>query len=124
MTATPVRRKVDALLKLAGGASNRAAADAAGVSPGTIARWRTDRVFAAELVELRAVVARRPLDADAVMARLGQAERRLTPGPVVSEGGGFRVQVSIPPGSSPRRVEQLTARAIARGLRAVRAAES
>lgn len=122
MSATPVRRKVDVLLSLAGGSSNRAAANAAGVSPGTVARWRKDRVFAAELVELRAVVGRRPLDADAVMSHLDEVERRLTPGPVLTGDGGWRVEVSIPAGSTPRQVERLEVRTIARALRAVREA--
>ncbi|TXJ80677.1 hypothetical protein E2C11_11050 [Streptomyces lavendulae] len=125
MSATPVNRKVSALLYLAGGKSNRAAAEAAEVSPGTVAAWKRDPVFAAELAAVKAVHEQSPRDARALLARLDRAEQRLSAGgPVVAGGGGFRVAVSIPPGASPRKAEQLTARAIARGLRAVRRAES
>lgn len=119
MSITPAGRKVDALLWLAGGKSNRVAAEAAGVSPSTVAAWKRDPVFAAELAAVTALYNEDPQDGRALVARLDEAQRRLSP-PEVTAGGGFRVQVSIPPGASARKVEQLTARAIARGLRAAR----
>ncbi|MFH9938548.1 hypothetical protein ACH4OT_04395 [Streptomyces murinus] len=125
MSSTPASRKVSALLYLASGKSNRAAAEAAEVSPGTVAAWKRDPVFAAELAAVKAVHEQEPRDARALLARLDQAEQRLAPGgPVVAEDGSFRVAVSIPPGASARKAEQLTARAVARGLRAVRRAGS
>lgn len=124
MSTTPVRDKVSALLALAGGATNKAAAEAAGVSPGTVACWKRKPEFAAALADLRAVVARKPFDAVAVMAAADAAEERLTPAsPVRVEGGRWHVTVEIPSGASARRVEQLTARAIARGMTALRKAE-
>ncbi|KUN03951.1 hypothetical protein AQI95_21160 [Streptomyces yokosukanensis] len=125
MSATPARRKVDALLQLAAGSTNMAAARAAGVSPGTIAIWKKDPEFAREMDALRQVVRREPFDAAAVMAAAEDVEERLVPpGPRVHEDGSVTVRVSIPSGTSPRKAERLTARAIARGLRAVREAES
>lgn len=125
MSATPIGDKVTALLWLAGGKSNRAAAEAAGVSPSTVAAWKRNPAFAAEVDAVRAVYEQRPQDAQLLLARLDEAERRLTRGgPVVVEGGRFRVTASIPAGVSARKVEQITARAIAKGLRAVREAES
>ncbi|MFF9036420.1 hypothetical protein ACF090_13220 [Streptomyces sp. NPDC014892] len=124
MSATPVRDKVSALMALAGGGTNKAAAEAAGVSPGTIATWRRKPEFAGALADLREVVARRPFDAVAVMAAADAAEQRLASGSAVRvEGGRWHVTVEVPSGASARRVEQLTARAIARGLRALREAE-
>jgi transcriptional regulator with XRE-family HTH domain len=125
MSATHPRKKATAVLWLAAGKSMTAAAEAAGVSAGTVSRWRKDRVFAAEVEATRAVYGQKPQDGAALLEHLEQVERRLSPpAPEVTEGGGFRVQVAIPPGSSPRRVEQLTARAIAKGLRAARRAQS
>ncbi|MEH0627900.1 hypothetical protein [Streptomyces stelliscabiei] len=124
MSGTPVRDKVSALLTLAGGGTNKAAAEAAGVSPGTVAGWKRKPEFAAALADLRAVVGRKPFDAQALMDAADAAERRLrSGGPVRVEGGRWHVTVEIPSGASPRRVEQLTARAIARGMRALREAE-
>jgi hypothetical protein len=124
MSTTPASRKVSALLYLAASKSNRVAAEAAEVSPGTVATWRKDPVFVAEVDAVRAVYEQRPQDAQLLLDRLDEAERRLARGPVVVEGGRFRVTASIPAGVSARKVEQITARAIAKGLRAVREAES
>lgn len=124
MTATPPRDKASAVLWLAAGKSQKAAAEAAGVSPGTVREWRRDPVFVAEVERLRPVWEQQP-DGRALLAQLEEVERRLTPAPPVAvEGDRFRVTVSIPPGASARKVEQLTARAIARGMRAVREARS
>lgn len=121
MSTTPADRKVDALLWLAGGKSNREAAEAAGVTAGTVAAWKRQPAFAAELAAVKALYEERPQDGRAIVDRLQEAKERLAAAAgEVSADGGFRVQVSIPPGSSARRVEQLTARAIARGLRAAR----
>ena len=117
MSGTPVRRRVDALAQLAGGASNRAAAEAAGVAAGTVSSWRRDPVFAEELAGVRAVVERRPVDVDAIMARLAEAEERLAPaGPRVNGDGSVSVSVAVPAGVSPRVRERLVARAVARGV--------
>jgi hypothetical protein len=125
MTASSVRQKVDALLLLAGGSSNRAAADAAGVAPGTISAWRKNPVFAAELATVKAVVERRPIDADAVMAALVEAAARLAPpGPQVAADGSFRVTVTIPADASPRTRQQIMARALARGIAAAARGQS
>ncbi|MGW7722190.1 hypothetical protein ACWGJ6_02380 [Streptomyces canus] len=121
MSATPANRRVSALLHLAGGKSNRAAAEAAEVSPSTVADWKRDPVFASELAAVKALYEADPRDTEAVLARLSEAEKRLRPkGSVVTEGGAVQVQVCIPVGTSPAKAERLTARAIARGLRAVR----
>lgn len=125
MIATPAHDKVSALLWLAGGKSNRVAAEAAGVSPSTVATWKRDPVFAAELDAVRAVYEQNPQDGRALVERLEQAEQRLTrKGPVAIGAGGTRVRVSIPPGASPRKTERLIARGIAQGLRAAREAGS
>ncbi|MCX5170558.1 hypothetical protein OG616_21435 [Streptomyces antibioticus] len=125
MTATPANRKVDALLWLAGGKSNREAAEAAGVTAGTVAAWKRQPTFAAELAAVKALYEERPQDGRAIVDRLQEAKERLSPlTPKVVAGGTFRVRVNIPAGASARQREQLAARAIARGLRAVREAES
>lgn len=118
MTASSVRQKVDALLLLAGGSSNRAAADAAGVAPGTISAWRKNSVFAAELATVKAVVEQRPIDADAVMAALDAAEDRLSPPGPRLVAGRIQVEVRVPAYASPRTRQQIVARALARGMAA------
>ncbi|NUV60658.1 hypothetical protein [Streptomyces sp. CAI-85] len=125
MTTTPANRKVDALLWLAGGKSNREAAEAAGVTAGTVAAWKRQPTFAAELAAVKALYQERPQDGRAIVERLQAAKERLSPpAPKVVAGGTFRVRVSVPAGTSARQRERLTARAIAAGLRAVREAES
>lgn len=119
MSTTPVRRKVDALLQLAAGATNKAAAEAAGVSPGTVAAWKRDAAFVRELAALRQVARREPFDVAAMMATADEAATRLAPpGPAVNADGSVTIQVEYPAGTSPSRVQRLTARAIARGLAA------
>ncbi|WP_179165883.1 hypothetical protein [Streptomyces sp. Amel2xC10] len=113
MSTTAVGRKVDALLWLAGGKSNRVAAEAAGVAPSTVAGWKRDPVFAAELAAVKALYEERPQDGRALVARLEEAERRLA----VRAAGPVRVVV--PGGVSLRRVERLVSRA---GVRALRSA--
>ncbi|WP_432020067.1 helix-turn-helix domain-containing protein [Streptomyces sp. 1222.5] len=123
MTTTRPRDKASAVLWLAAGQSQRAAADAAGVSAGTVARWRRDPVFAAEVERIRRIWERDSRDWPGLLAELDEVERRLTPASAAAvEGDRWRVTVTVPPGASARKVEQLTARAIARGLRAVREA--
>ncbi|WP_020117568.1 hypothetical protein [Streptomyces canus] len=122
---TPASRKVSALLHLAGGQSNRVAAQAAEVSPSTVAGWKRNPVFASELAAVKALYEANPRDAQALLARLDEAEAKLRPnGPVVAEGGTVRVQVSIPAGLSPAKAERATAWAIARGLRVLREGRS
>ena len=118
------RDKAMAVLQLAAGRSQSAAAVAAGVSAGTVARWRRVPVFAAEVVRTRVVWERGSRDAGALLEHLEGVERALASASAVRvEGGRFHVTVSVPPGVSARQVERATARAIARGLRAVREAE-
>lgn len=125
MTATHPRNKANAVLWLAAGKSQRAAAQAAGVSPGTVSQWLRNPVFAEEVERTRAAWAEKSQDGLALLDHLEEVEQRLAPKSAVRvEGGGFRVTVSIPAGASKRKAEQLTARALARGLRAVREAES
>ncbi|MFC4466701.1 hypothetical protein ACFPH6_19575 [Streptomyces xiangluensis] len=114
MSATPVRRKVDALLALAGGKSQRKVAEEVGVNPATIRAWNRDPVFAAELVRMKEVVVQRPLIPEAVFAAMDEAAGRLAPG---GSAAGV-VTVRIPAGASPRRRRQLVARAVARVLEA------
>ncbi|MFE5218406.1 MULTISPECIES: helix-turn-helix domain-containing protein [unclassified Streptomyces] len=99
MTATPARDKVSAVLWLAAGKSQRAAAEAAGVSPGTVAQWRRDPVFAAEVERIRGAWEEQPRDGRELLAQLDEVEKRLTPA------------------APARRVEKRAMRAIARGLR-------
>ncbi|MGW2620351.1 hypothetical protein [Streptomyces sp. NPDC001500] len=82
-------------------------------------------MFAAEVEKTRPVWEQKPTDGRALMARMDEVEKRLTPEPAVRvEPGRVQVQVRVPAGASKRRVEQITARAIAGGLRAAREAES
>jgi len=119
MSSAPIGRKVDALLWLAGGKSNRVAAEAAGVAPSTVAAWKRDPKFAAELDDLKQMYEQKPLDGRAFMERLDEAARRLASrGPVTVEGGAARVQVSIPAGASPERARRLIARGVARAVQA------
>uniref|UniRef100_A0AAU1I1H0 Helix-turn-helix domain-containing protein n=1 Tax=Streptomyces sp. NBC_00180 TaxID=2903632 RepID=A0AAU1I1H0_9ACTN len=116
MTATRPRDKATAVLWLAAGRSQRAAAEAAGVSAGTVREWRKNTVFAGEVERIRLVWERQSRDWPALLAELEEVERRLSPaGARVDESGRFHVTVSIPSGASARTVEQLTACAIARG---------
>ena len=116
--ATPVRRKVDALLSLAGGSSNRAASEQAGVSPSTVAGWKRDSGFVRELDALKAVMERRPIDGVAVMDALDAAEARLAPPAPRAVAGRTRVEVRVPADASPRKRQQIVARALARGMAA------
>lgn len=125
MTTTHPRNKAAAVLWLAAGKSQKAAAETAGVSPGTVSQWLRNPTFAAEVEKTRAVYEQKPQDGAALLAHLDEVEKRLTPEPAVRvDGARFRVRVEVPAGASRRKVEQITARAIARGLRAVREAES
>lgn len=118
------RDKAMAVLQLAAGQSVSAAAVAAGVCAGTVARWRRDPVFAAEVVRMRVVWERESRDGEALLEHLEGVERVLAPvGARVGADGRFRVTVSIPAGASVRQVERATARAIARGWRLAREAE-
>jgi hypothetical protein len=65
------------MLWLAAGRSLRVAAEAAEVSASTVAGWRRDPLFAAELEAVRAVYASRPLDGPRFLDRLEEAEGRL-----------------------------------------------
>lgn len=116
--ATPVRRKVDALLALAGGSSNRAAAEQAGVSPSTVAGWKRDDGFVRELDALKAVMERRPIDGLAVMEALDAAEARFAPPAPSTIAGRIHVEVRVPAYASPRKRQQIMARALARGMAA------
>ncbi|MFF7763122.1 hypothetical protein [Streptomyces griseorubiginosus] len=110
MTRTDPRKQVEALLPLAAGKSQQAVADDVGVHASTIRAWLKNPVFAGELARVREAAARKPFDADAVMAAVDEAEERLRGrGPVV---------VVIPPGTSASRRRQLLAQGIARALEA------
>ncbi|MET8134665.1 helix-turn-helix domain-containing protein [Streptomyces sp. NPDC005251] len=110
MTRSDPRRRVDALLLLAGGKSQRATAAEVGVHPSTVRAWLRDPVFAEELARVREAVAVRPLGAERLMAVVDEAEARL--------GGRGRgpVTVVIPAGASPARRRRLMAEGIARVL--------
>ncbi|WP_405525236.1 hypothetical protein OG426_19465 [Streptomyces canus] len=115
MSASSVRAKVSALMWLAGGKSARVAAEAAGVAAGTVAAWRRDPVFAAELEAVAALYGKKPLDAAALMSRLVEAEKRLAP--AASSGGGVRrVRVRVPAGASPEVVRERARRAVGRAI--------
>ncbi|MEU5195230.1 helix-turn-helix domain-containing protein [Streptomyces scabiei] len=117
MTATHPRNKANAVLWLAAGKSQRAAAAAAGVSPGTVSQWLRNRVFAEEVERMRTVWAEKSKDGQALLDHLEEVERRLTPSPTVRvEGGGSRVVVSIPASASPARRRRLLARGIAKAM--------
>lgn len=117
MTATHPRNKASAVLWLAAGKSQRAAAQAAGVSPGTVSQWRRDPTFAEEVERTRAVYAEKSQDGLALLDHLEEVEQRLTPMSAVRvEGGGARVTVSIPAGASPARRRRLLARGLAKAL--------
>jgi hypothetical protein len=102
------RKRVDALLPLVAGKSQRAVAEEVGVHAGTVGKWLRDPVFVAELERVREVVAVKPLDAERVMAAVDEAEARLC--------GRGPVTVVIPAGASPRRRRRLLARGIAEAL--------
>ncbi|MER6557234.1 helix-turn-helix domain-containing protein [Streptomyces sp. NPDC001027] len=125
MNPTPARDRASAVLWLAAGQTKRAAAEAAGVSPNTITEWLRNPVFAGEVEATRALYSERPQDARALLKHLDGVAARLAPkcAPTV-DAGGVPVRVSMPPGTSPRKRERLIGRAIARGLRAAREAES
>lgn len=125
MTATHPRHKASAVLWLARGKSQNAAAMAAGVSPGTVSTWRRDPAFAAEVERIRAVCDANPHDGQLLMAQYDLAVKALTPAsPVRAEDGSVRLSLSIPATATPRQRERLIARAVARGLRAAQEAES
>ncbi|MFJ4201556.1 helix-turn-helix domain-containing protein [Streptomyces sviceus] len=115
MSSNPIGRKVDALLWLAGGKSNRVAAEAAGVSPSTVAAWKRDPQFAAELADLKQMYETKPLDGQAFMDRLDEAQKRLTP-PTSPSVGVRQVRVRVPAGASPEEVRAQARRAVARAI--------
>lgn len=113
------RPKVDALLALASGKSQRRAAIAAGVSPGTVSRWMKTIDFEQELADLKAVVERRPIDGGAIMRQLDEAEERLgPPRPRVDAAGRRHVLVAVPASASPKRRRQIIADALANSMAA------
>lgn len=107
-------KRVDALLPLAGGKSNKAVAEEVGVNPATIGTWKKDPSFACELARIKELVDRKPMDGHAVLAAVQEAAARLNP-PV---GAAGPVVVSIPATASLRRRRQLIGRAVARALEA------
>ena len=113
--ATPVRRKVDALRALASGKSQRQAAEGAGVSPRTVSGWCREPAFAQELAALREVVERRPVDGNAIMAQLADAEARLTP----ARPPARPARLTLPSGATPRRRQRFVDQVIGAGLAAV-----
>ncbi|MFE9880479.1 helix-turn-helix domain-containing protein [Streptomyces sp. NPDC005784] len=110
MSRLDPRRRVDALLLLAGGRSQRATAAEVGVHPSTVGVWAKDPVFVEELVRVREAVAVRPLDPERLMAVVDESAARL--------GGRDRgpVTVVIPVGASPARRRRLVADGVARVL--------
>lgn len=125
MSPTPPLSKALAVLHLARGYSQAAAAEAANVAPGTVSSWLRTPVFAEQLERMREVCEAHPNDGRAWMAQVEvAAEAFALPQGVRVEGGSVRVQVAIPSGASPRRAERLVARGLARAVRALREAES
>lgn len=125
MAATHPRDKASAVLWLAAGKSQKAAAEAAGVSAGTVATWLKNPAFVAEVETTRAVYSQKPQDGRALVDHLGEVAERLAPqAPQRLVDGSIRVPVAVPAGASPRQQERAVARAIARGLRVAREAES
>lgn len=109
MSAPTTSSKVSALLWLAGGKSNRVAAEAAGVSPTTVATWRRDPLFASELAEVTALYEEKPCDGDALVRRLDLAEQRLA-----SASRARTVTVRVRPGTPPTQVAERVTRVVAR----------
>lgn len=126
MTINNAAAKSRALLWLAAGKTISVAAEAAGVAPSTVSSWRRNPVFTEELAAVKAVYEQHPQDVDALMRRLDEAEQRFAwkPGAVTLRGASAHVQVSVPAGATPRQVERLVARGVAKSLRALREAES
>lgn len=125
MVASHPRDKASAVRWLAAGKSRRAAAEAAGVSVGTVAVWLRSSAFVAEVEAARVLYSQRPQDGRALVEHLAEVEVRFArPGPVRLRGGGVRVPVTFPAGAAPRQQERAVARALARGLRVAREAES
>lgn len=113
MTTSHARSKVSALLWLAGGKSNRVAAEAAGVAPSTIAAWKKDPVFAAELAAVTEAYQARPQDAQLLLDRLDQAEQRFRPD---ARDGTVHVRVTVPAGATTQQRRKAVARGLARGI--------
>jgi hypothetical protein len=114
--ATPVRRRLDALRALAYGKSQRQAAEGVGVSPRTVSGWCREPAFAQELAALQEVVDRRPVDGNAIMAQLAEAEARLTP----ARPPARPARLTLPAGASPGRRRQFLDQVIETGLAAVK----
>lgn len=114
--ATPARRRVAALLALATGKTASQAATAAKVDPSTIVRWRQEPAFTDELAALRVVVDRRPMNGNAIMAQLAEAEARLTP----ARPPARPARLTLPAGASSSRRRQFLDQVIETGLAAVK----
>ncbi|MEU9245683.1 helix-turn-helix domain-containing protein [Streptomyces sp. NPDC048385] len=104
-------KRVDAILPLVAGQSQRAVAESVGVHPSTVRAWLKDPLFADELAKVREVAARKPLDAGAVLVAMDEAAVRLGARPA-----GAPVVVSIPAGASARRRRRLLAQGVARAV--------
>ncbi|MFJ1552309.1 helix-turn-helix domain-containing protein [Streptomyces mirabilis] len=115
MTRLDPRKRVDALLPLAAGKSQRAVAEEVGVHPSTIRAWLKDPVFGRELARIKELAAQKPLIAEAIIAAVDEAAERLSARGPVSVSGG-RVVVSIPSGASPGQARRLLARGVARAV--------
>ncbi|MEU5892521.1 helix-turn-helix domain-containing protein [Streptomyces sp. NPDC047461] len=128
MATTNVQAKVSALMWLAAGKSQRAAAEAAGVSPGTVSAWCRQPAFAEELAALRTLYGQKPFDGAALMDRLAEAEKRLAPARSAKERVR-KVRVRVPAGAPAEEVRAQARRAVARAVTrdvkaAIRRAES
>ncbi|WP_078622769.1 helix-turn-helix domain-containing protein [Streptomyces prunicolor] len=108
MSRVDPAKRVDAILPLVAGQSQRAVAESVGVHPSTIRAWLKDPVFVRELDLVRELAARKPLDAEAILVAMDEVQARLC--------GSGPVTVVIPPGASPRRRRKLLAGGIAQAL--------
>ncbi|MER7838440.1 helix-turn-helix domain-containing protein [Streptomyces sp. NPDC096040] len=111
MTRIDPAKRVDAILPLVAGQSQRAVAESVGVHPSTVRGWLKDPLFTKELARVQEVAARRPLDAEAVLAVMDEVAVRLG-----ARSAGGPVVVSIPAGASAGRRRRLLARGIARAV--------
>ncbi|MFJ8934208.1 helix-turn-helix domain-containing protein [Streptomyces sp. NPDC102365] len=104
-------KKLDVLLSLAGGKSQRATAAEVGVSRGTVSRWAREPRFVEELAGMRRLLAE-GAPAEVLLSAADAIGGRLS-APMASDGP---VVVSVPAGASARQRRRLMARGVAEAL--------